>query len=106
MARGAIPNPFNGRTEVLRCTLTITIPEGTTAQASTTEIDYSSCVPSGKTVVGMMPLLIGNYALPYYEGNYAMTLVRSNLFSTHKVTILNRTSAWPNYAFSFLLFVR
>ena len=84
--------------------LNLTIPDGRT-NLQTIDVDFSSVVPSGKTLVGNTVVKLGNYNLPYRSADGAMnTWVDSVSDVTKKIRIHSNATEWTNYTLRVILF--
>lgn len=86
--------------------LNLTIPDGRTT-LQTVDIDFSSVVPSGKTLVGNTVVKLGNYNLPYRSTDGVLnTWVDSVSNVTKKIRIHSNATEWTNYTLSVILFFK
>ena len=69
-----------------------TIPQGSKASPSSTEINLSSYAPQGKHLYNAM-VSIGTYSLPYIGPDVA-TYTYINSISSNKITIFNGGTTW------------
>ena len=73
---------------------TISIPDGSTSSPKTVDVDLSSDLPTGATIVGVVSASIGGYRLPYTSsGGVSQTWVYRVVNST-TVVIENTTTGW------------
>ena len=73
---------------------TITIPDGSTSSPKTVDVDLSSDLPTGASIVGVVSASIGGYRLPYTSsGGVSQTWVYRVVNST-TVMIENTTTGW------------
>lgn len=100
--QGKALNDKFGGVQIVPVAVTTTLPDGTSSQ-TTTILDLSSFIPSGKSIHAISNIRMGMYPLPYVSnGNvltYAMTLSSDN-----KLTIANKTIAWNDYPLRCILF--
>lgn len=92
---------FGGVQIVLVETL-VSLPDGT-SYATTTTVDLSSYVPSGKTIRAISSMFISDYAIPYVENGNVMTYV-ARVVQGNKISIINRTTEWTGYTMHLVLF--
>ena len=85
---------------------TVTIEDGRQT-IQTVEVDVSSYVPSGKSIVGNSVIKLGNYNLPYRSDDGTLnTWVEYVNDASKKIRIKSNASPWSNYVLRTILFVQ
>ena len=77
----------------------VNLPEG-----SFTQVDISSYIPSCKTIKAISNPKLGNYVLPYYDGDGTYTQI-IDINAQGIVKIRNLSGTWTNYVLRMIIYV-
>jgi hypothetical protein len=91
--------------ETLVTGMYITLPEGTSGETETS-VDFSSLVPSGKSLIGAIATRCGTYVLPYIVDGTARTYVFGVNTNDKTIVLKNRSTAWNHYWLEIVLFLQ
>lgn len=72
----------------------ITIPDGSTASPKTVDVDLSSDLPTGASIVGVANASIGAYRLPYTSNSGVSQTWVYRVINSTTVVIENTTTGW------------
>lgn len=72
----------------------ITIPDGSTSSPKTVDVDLSSDLPTGASIVGVMSASIGAYKLPYTSNSGASQTWVYRVTNNTTVVLENTTTGW------------
>lgn len=95
-----------GNVKVVYFAKVITLPNGQTTE-QTVNVSLAEAVPDGYTLNGVLLLALGGFTLPYISnsnGNIGTYVFGVDIYNK-TISIVNRTTAWNNYAARFILFM-
>ena len=95
-----------GNVKVVYFAKVITLPDGQTT-AQTVNVSVAEAVPNGYTLNGVLLLALGGFILPYISnsnGNVGTYVFGVDIYNK-TISIVNRVTAWNNYAAKFILFM-
>jgi hypothetical protein len=90
-----------GNVQIVRVSKLISIPAG----PSTTSVDLSEYIPSGKGIVSISSVALGEYILPYIDNSVIKTSISVVHFNDNKIDIYNTSTAWNNFTLHIVLFI-
>ena len=72
----------------------ITIPDGSTSSPKTVDVDLSSDLPTGASIVGVVSASIGAYRLPYTSNSGVSQTWIYRVTNSTTVVVENTTTGW------------
>ena len=99
MASGSIHHENNYESKYITKLVTIKANDNT-------DIDLSEFIPTGKSLIGVSALMLGNSTLPYSTGNSAQMSTFMTDINSAMIRIKNNVTAWTNYRLSAVIYYK